>query len=59
MASILEQLEILRRIAERGKAQAEDLEHRDGNYWWVHAEYIDLFVHMLDEIERTKKWLKG
>lgn len=41
-----EQLEILRRIAQRGKLFAE----RKGN-----EEFIDLFVHLLDEIERTKR----
>lgn len=40
-----EQLEILRRIAERGlkKAQREQ------------SQYVDLFQHLLDEIFLTKK----
>jgi hypothetical protein len=46
----LEQLEVLRRIAERGKRAVEHRmkEHPD------EGRYLDLFVHMLDEIERTK-----
>jgi hypothetical protein len=43
-----EQLDILRRIAERGLklAQSEIVPYED---------YIDIFQHMLDEIERTRK----
>jgi hypothetical protein len=44
---IAEQLEILRRIAERGLRLAQDNTAHD-------ARYIDLFQHMLDEIQRTK-----
>ena len=41
----LEQCQILRRIAERGRELALNGE-RAGN------RYIDLFQHMLDEVER-------
>lgn len=43
----LEQCEVLRRIAERGKAMAlsSALEHR----------YLDIFQHMLDEVQRLKE----
>lgn len=47
---MIEQLEILRRIAERGKALAEKQAGFYGN-----PKLLDLFIHMLDEIERTKK----
>lgn len=39
-----EQLDILRRIAERGKAVAERKQNG----------MEDFFIHLLDEIERTK-----
>ena len=39
-----DQLEILRRIADRGMNMAHDLE----------PSFIDIFQHLLDEIERTK-----
>ena len=44
MNKIQEQIEILRSIAERGREQAlrED-----------HSRFVDVFQHMLDEIERT------
>lgn len=41
---IEEQLEILRRIAERGLAQAQERKTQD----------VDIWQHMLDEIARTK-----
>lgn len=40
-----EQVEIIRRIAERGLAKAQ--KNND-------QEYIDLFQHLLDEISRLK-----
>jgi len=46
---LYEQLDILRRIAERGKSLAESTD-----YTYEPTEFIDLFVHLLDEIERTK-----
>lgn len=42
----LEMVEVLRRIAERGKGFAEE----KGN-----EMFVDLFVHLLDEIGRLKK----
>lgn len=45
MSVVPEQLEILRRTAERGISKA-----REG---WT-GSYIDLFQHLLDEIQRTK-----
>jgi hypothetical protein len=42
-----EQIEILRRIAERGKTLA--LEH------WSGMRFVDIFQHLLDEIERLAK----
>lgn len=44
-----EQLEILRRIAERGLRQAEI---------YTDTYQVDLWVHMLDEIERAKLLLE-
>lgn len=54
---VVEQLEILRRIAENGKRQAEDILDDfmvdiacgDGG-----DRIVDQWVHILDEIERTK-----
>lgn len=51
--TVYEQLEILRRIAERGKMLSE------GNIYIpegtdVQSMFVDLFVHLLDEIERTE-----
>jgi hypothetical protein len=43
---VAEQIEILRRIAQRGLRAAQD--HND-------TRYIDLFQHLLDEIQRTKE----
>jgi hypothetical protein len=56
---MFEQLEILRRIAEKGKSLAEKEEYgRYGGYIpQQKQEFLDLFVHLLDEIERTKKIL--
>lgn len=52
-----EQLEVLRRIAERGKAFAETNEqYAYGDY--THDKYIDLFVHLLDELKRLKNELE-
>ena len=48
-----EQIEILRRIAERGKGLAERCIERwddDKNY----HTFVDLFQHLLDEIARLK-----
>ena len=42
-----EQLDILRRIAERGLKQAQ-------NRYWPQLGEADCWQHMLDEIERTK-----
>jgi hypothetical protein len=48
---MIEHLEILRRIAERGlKLAQQDL--FDGD-----TRYLDLFQHMLDEIEGAKRTL--
>lgn len=46
---MFEQLDVLRRIAERGKALAE---------WKMSEadEFLDLFVHLLDEIAKTKNY---
>lgn len=50
-----EQIEILRRIAERGLTHAQECadmeEYPDVHEW---SDQIDLWQHMLDEIERTK-----
>lgn len=45
---VYEQLEILRRIAERGLSLAQRGDN-DG------FRYVDLFQHLLDEIKRTKE----
>lgn len=42
----LEQIEILRRIAKRGKKEAE--RYANGGH------IVDVFVHLLDEIKRLK-----
>jgi hypothetical protein len=42
---VQEQIEVLRRIAERGLNLAHKIDTR----------FVDIFQHMLDEIERTKK----
>lgn len=50
----LEQLEILRRTAERGKAYCENRITRfgdDPNY----SSLLDLFVHVLDELKRLRE----
>lgn len=48
-----ERFENLRRTAERGKEEAEfresDKGYRDG-----YSTFIDIFVHLLDEISRIK-----
>jgi hypothetical protein len=41
-----DQLEVLRRISERGLSLAHRIDWR----------FVDIFQHLLDEIERTKKW---
>ncbi len=40
--------EILRRIAERGLRQAQDDP-------WQGYQYVDIFQHLLDEIERIEE----
>lgn len=40
-----EQLDILRRIGERGMSLAHKID----------SNFVDIFQHLLDEIERTKK----
>jgi hypothetical protein len=50
--AVEEQLEVLRRIAERGKAHTEP-----AGADWGDSTSLDLFIHMLDEIERTKALL--
>lgn len=47
---VAEQLEILRRIAERGQHAAWGLGH-DGD----RSQFVDIFQHLLNEIEVTKK----
>ena len=47
---LAEQLEVLRRIAERGKKLAEMRRFADDR----DATFVDIFVHLLDEIERTR-----
>lgn len=49
--SLVEQLEILRRIAERGLAASVPMGSDFGN-----SDMVDIFQHLLDEIERTKKY---
>ena len=52
-----EQIEILRRIAERGKGYCERCLSRwgdDPNY----SSLLDLFCHMLDELKRLKESTK-
>ena len=51
----LEHFEILRRIAERGLAQAQYEE----NAYALETGAIDQWQHMLDEIERTRLAVKG
>jgi len=58
-------IDILRRIAERGKAYAEkraapppypQYENWDSRkYRKLNRHYLDLFQHMLDELERTER----
>lgn len=50
-ADVLEQLEILRRIADRGLHLSESTD-----YTYEPSEFIDIFVHLLDEIKRTKNY---
>lgn len=50
-STIESQLEILRRIAETGQRQA----HFD---YRKYSRFVDIFQHMLDEIERTKIYVK-
>lgn len=50
----LEQCEILRRIAERGKKEAERRIIHDFQTMKDRG-YLDLFVHLLDEIKRLKE----
>lgn len=52
-SDISEQLEILRRIAERGKKLAES-SYRAIDRLDLDSDFIDIFVHILDEIKRTK-----
>ena len=49
-----ERIEILRRIAERGKATFEKSIDMSVNPPQLAMEAIDIFVHLLDEIERLK-----
>jgi hypothetical protein len=52
---IWEQLEVLRRIAERGRKKALD----KNDDWATNHEYaVDLFQHILDELERLKGALR-
>ena len=53
-ASLREQLEILRRIAERGWMFATSGHERE----LYISRNVDLWQHMLDEIERTNKHLE-
>ncbi len=50
-----EQLEIIRRIAERGLGAAHDSESPHHSF---HNSAIDLFQHILDEIEVAKLFLE-
>lgn len=47
-----EQADILRRIAERGLALAQKGAAVPYAYDGAHAEHLDLWQHMLDELER-------
>lgn len=49
-------LEIIKRIAERGKAFAERAQEysEDDNAIHNNSRYIDLFQHILDELQRIK-----
>lgn len=47
---MIEQLEILRRIADRGMSLSRPCIGADGG----DSAQLDLWQHMLDEIERTK-----
>ena len=49
---VAEQVEILRRIAERGRSHSLPLGYDAGDSYAV-----DLFQHLLDEIERLKRML--
>lgn len=48
-----ERLEILRRIAERGKKLSEKAIEEDSSIW-EQLGHLDLWIHMLDEIKRIK-----
>lgn len=59
-AELKERLEVLRRIAERGLAMAQRESSKPSlklaTYWtsWAHRQHLDLWQHMLDELERIK-----
>lgn len=50
-----EQVEVLRRIAERGKSVAERCIARWDDYDPNYSTMLDCFVHLLDEIKRLKE----
>lgn len=50
-----EQIEVIRRIAERGKGLVERRLEEFPQYATHHEDYLDLFVHLLDEIKRLKE----
>ncbi len=57
-SELVERLEILRRIGERGlrKAQRHAVPapgHRPTGDESIHAEYLDLWQHLLDELKRV------
>lgn len=48
-----ERLDILRRIAERGKKLAEKAT-QDGSSIFEQMKHLDLWIHILDELKRIK-----
>lgn len=53
---MFEQLDVLRRIAERGKSLSEMREGDVYSYQDGYSSFIDIFVHLLDEIAKTKNY---
>lgn len=50
----VEMCENLRRIAKRGKELAERRALQTGEPDQGHGDYVNVFVHLLDEIQRLK-----
>jgi hypothetical protein len=53
MSEVAERLEILRRIGERGLKLAQTGSEPDTAYGAAHAKHLDLWQHLLDELQRV------